>query len=227
MRDTISIHTLAFRVAIMLERGAFTPWFSIIASGLLATLSSLSHILRDQLFGRAYGHNWSRTAADSALSHRCSDRGVTCADIRAVLVSTATGLDEQFHETKHIDMLRGQRPIEPTGFVVLAVDIVAVLRAAHFVAYADQGHSQRWHGAGQEILYLPVARVLHRGIVRRTLDASVSASIVVSAVAVTKLTLASASRSYPGQSLAMALVGLAIGTVFGDGRKPAASVHVV
>ena len=70
---------------------------------------------------------------------------------------------EQRHEAVHVGMLRAQRPIEPTRFVVLAVGIVvAALGAPYFVAHDNHGHTQREHRRGEEVLHLPVSQFLDR-----------------------------------------------------------------
>ena len=100
-------------------------------------------------------------------------------------VPQQTAGDQQFDEPVHVGVLGEQRPVEPTGLVVLAVGVVvAVLRAPHFVTHDDHGHAQRKHGHRQEILDLAVAQLLDRGIVGRALHAAVPASVIVSSVAV-------------------------------------------
>ena len=82
-------------------------------------------------------------------------------------------------------MLLQQRPVEPTGFVVLAVGVVvAALGAPHFVAHHDHRHAQRQQGDGQKVLHLAVAQAFDRGIVGRAFDTAIPASVVVGAIAV-------------------------------------------
>ena len=78
-----------------------------------------------------------------------------------------------------------QRPIEPTGLVILAVGVViALLGAAHLVAGGEHGDAAREQQDGRKVAYLPVAERLDRRIVGFTLDAAVPAQVIVDAVAV-------------------------------------------
>src|ERR1700745_4165557 len=85
----------------------------------------------------------------------------------------------------HIRVLPDQPPIDPIGFVVLTVGIViAALGSSDFIAHEKHGQTKRQHCDGEEILHLSVSESLNYRIIGGPLDATVPASIVVSAVAV-------------------------------------------
>src|SRR5215472_5266187 len=85
----------------------------------------------------------------------------------------------------HVGMLCEQRPVKPTDLVVLAVGVVVtVLSTPHFVAHQNHRQTQRKHRHCQQVLYLAISQRLHRGILCRTLDTPVIASVVVSSVTV-------------------------------------------
>ena len=76
-------------------------------------------------------------------------------------------------------------PVVPRRFVVLAIGVVvAVLRAADFVAAADHRHALREQQRRQQIALLPLAELDDFGIVSRAFDAHVPGVIVVGAVAI-------------------------------------------
>ena len=82
-------------------------------------------------------------------------------------------------------MFGQQIPVEPTRIVVLAVGIiVAALTTPHLVAHNKHGHTCGQHDGCEKVLHLPVAEPLDFGIVRRTFEAAVPASVVVASVAV-------------------------------------------
>ena len=82
-------------------------------------------------------------------------------------------------------MLCEKRPVEPAGFVILAIGIVVpTLCSPHFVTHEKHGHTNRKHRYGQKVLYLPVSEFLHAGIIGWTFNTAVPASIVVRPVAV-------------------------------------------
>src|SRR5215471_6832971 len=84
-----------------------------------------------------------------------------------------------------VSMLCKQRPIEPAGFVVLAIGVVVPkLCSPHFVTHEKHGHTKGKHRHGQKVFYLPVSELLHAGVIGRTFNAAVPTSIVVRPVAV-------------------------------------------
>src|SRR6478672_510926 len=92
---------------------------------------------------------------------------------------------EQRDETMDVSMLCEQHPIEPAGFVVLAIGVVVPkLCSPHFVTHEKHGHTDRKHRYGQKIFYLPVSELLRTGIIGRTFNTAVPTSIVVRPVAV-------------------------------------------
>ena len=85
----------------------------------------------------------------------------------------------------HVRVLLEQRPVDPTGFVVLAIGVVvAALCVTDFVAHQDHRHAQREQGNREEVFYLAIAELLHSRIVARAFDSAIPAPVVVRAVAV-------------------------------------------
>src|SRR5437763_2730039 len=84
-----------------------------------------------------------------------------------------------------VSMLCKQRPIEPAGFVVLAIGVVVPkLCSPHFVTHEKHGHTDRKHRYGQKVLNLPVSELLDGRIIRWTFNTAVPVSVVVRPVAV-------------------------------------------
>ena len=82
-------------------------------------------------------------------------------------------------------MFGQQVPVEPARIIVLAVGvIVAALTAPHLITHNKHGHTHRTTCGCEEVLHLPVAKALNCGIVRRTFEAAVPASVVVTSIAV-------------------------------------------
>src|SRR5215467_11898859 len=85
----------------------------------------------------------------------------------------------------YISVLRDQCPIKPTGLVVLAIGVVvATLCAPDLVTHRNHRQTQREHGHGQKVLYLPVSYCFYLGVVRWAFDPPVVAPVVVSAIMV-------------------------------------------
>src|SRR4029077_11736328 len=83
----------------------------------------------------------------------------------------------------HIGVLGEQRPVKPIVLVIMAVGIViAPLGAPDFVAHQDHRQPNGQQGGSQEVFHLPVPKLLHRRVIRGTLDAAVPASVVVSPI---------------------------------------------
>src|SRR4030095_4246195 len=100
-------------------------------------------------------------------------------------VSEDTSRIEQIHKAMDVGMLCEKRPVEPAGFVILAIGIViSKLCSPRFVAHEKHGHTDRKHRYGQEVFYLPVPEFLHSWIMSRTLNTAVPTPIVVRAVPV-------------------------------------------
>ena len=84
-----------------------------------------------------------------------------------IKVAQQLPFDEEFEEAMHVGMFGEERLVEPTGLVILTVSfVVTVLGAPHFVAHQNHGRTEREHGDGKKVLYLPVSQHLHGGIVR-------------------------------------------------------------
>ena len=82
-------------------------------------------------------------------------------------------------------MFLEQRPIEPTGFVVLAVCIVvADLGAPDLITHHEHREPKRQQCGGQEILRLAVSEFFNGRIIGRSLYAAVPASIIICTVAI-------------------------------------------
>src|SRR5215475_8641572 len=85
----------------------------------------------------------------------------------------------------YISVLRYQRPIKPTGLIVLAIGVVvATLCAPDLVTHRNHRQAQREHGHGQKVLYLPVAYLFYLPVIAWAFYAPVPASVVVDAVMV-------------------------------------------
>src|SRR5262249_9246527 len=85
----------------------------------------------------------------------------------------------------YVSVLRDQRPIKPTGLVVLAIGVViTTLCAPDLVTHQNHRQAQRDHGHGQKVLHLPVAYLFYLGVIRWTFDTPVAASVVVGAILV-------------------------------------------
>src|SRR2546422_1913827 len=102
-----------------------------------------------------------------------------------LLVSQQPLCAEECHEPMHIGMLRHQRPVKPTGLVVLAISVVVTLLGApYFVAHQNHRQTQREYRHGQKVLHLPVSQLLDGRIIGGALDTPIAASVVVRAIAV-------------------------------------------
>ena len=85
-------------------------------------------------------------------------------------------LDHTLPEAEQIAVPAHQRPIEPTGLVILAVGVViALLGAAHLVTGGEHGDAAREQQQDREVAHLPVAERLDRRIAGFALDAAVPA----------------------------------------------------
>ena len=93
--------------------------------------------------------------------------------------------DEPHDEAVHVAVPFKQRPVEPTGLVVVAVGVVvAALRAPHLVAHQEHRRAHRQQGQRQEVLHLTVAELVDARIFGRPFDAAIPAQIIIGAVAV-------------------------------------------
>src|SRR4029450_4649479 len=100
-------------------------------------------------------------------------------------VSQNTSRIKQRDEPMDVSMLCEQRPIEPAGFVILAIGVVVPkLGSPHFVTHEEHVHTDRKHRYGQKIFDLPVSELLHTWIIGQTFNSAVPTSIVVRPVAV-------------------------------------------
>src|SRR6476619_7975105 len=83
---------------------------------------------------------------------------------------------QQGHETMNVCMFCDIRPVEPAGFVILAVCvIVSTLCSPHFVTHEHHRHAHREHGDGQKVFHLPISELLQYGIVCGTLNVTIPA----------------------------------------------------
>ena len=84
-----------------------------------------------------------------------------------------------------VGVLLKQRPIQPIGFVVVAVSVVvAVLRAPDLISHQNHGKPEREQRNGHEILHLTVPEPFDFDIRGWSLDATVPAPIVIATVTV-------------------------------------------
>src|SRR5512138_631628 len=82
-------------------------------------------------------------------------------------------------------MFGQQVPVEPARIIVLAVRvIVAALTAADLIPHQKHGHTDREHAGCEKVFHLPVAQTLDSGIVRRALEPTVPASVVLPSIPV-------------------------------------------
>src|SRR5215467_2566809 len=85
----------------------------------------------------------------------------------------------------YISVLRYQRPIKPTGLVVLAIGVViTTLCAPDLVTHRNHRQTQREHGHAQKVLHLPASYFFYLGVIRWAFDPPVLAPIVVGAILV-------------------------------------------
>src|SRR5579859_475996 len=85
----------------------------------------------------------------------------------------------------YVSVLRDQRPIEPTGLVVLAIGVViTTLCAPDLVTHQNHRQTQREHRHGEKVLHLPVSYLFNLRIIRWAFDTPVPASVVVGAILV-------------------------------------------
>src|SRR5215510_5168203 len=92
---------------------------------------------------------------------------------------------EQGCEPMYISVFHDQRPIKPTGLVVLAIGVViTTLCAPDLVTHQNHRQTQREHGHGQKVLYLPVSYLFYLGVIRWAFNTPVAASVVVGAILV-------------------------------------------
>src|ERR1019366_7119842 len=88
-------------------------------------------------------------------------------------------------EPEDIRMFAQQVPVEPTRLVVLAVGVVvAALATPHLIAHYKHGNTTGQHQRCKKVLHLPVAKPLDYGIVRRTFNAAVPGSVLLTPVPV-------------------------------------------
>src|SRR5215831_4422759 len=93
--------------------------------------------------------------------------------------------DELFDEPVHVGVAREETPVEPRELPVLTIRIVvAPLSAAHLVAHQEHRRSSGEQRKREEVLHLPAAKRLDRGILRRSFGSAVPAQVVVRAVAI-------------------------------------------
>src|SRR5215469_2213422 len=92
---------------------------------------------------------------------------------------------EQRCKPMYISVLRNQRPIKPTGLVVLAIGVViTTLCAPDLVPHRNHRQTQREHGHGQKVLYLPVSYLFYLGVIGWAFDTPVPASVIIDAILV-------------------------------------------
>lgn len=85
----------------------------------------------------------------------------------------------------HARVLLKQRPIEPIGFVVVAISIViTVLRTPDLISHQDHGKAKGKQCNRHEILHLAGSQPFDAGVCGWTLNATVPASIVIATVTV-------------------------------------------
>src|SRR5215469_16462713 len=85
----------------------------------------------------------------------------------------------------YISVLRNQRPIKPTGLVVLAIGVViTTLGAPDLVTHQNHRQPQREHCHTQKVLHLPVSYLFYPRVIRWAFDAPVLASVVIDAILV-------------------------------------------
>ena len=97
----------------------------------------------------------------------------------------AAKLNELAHERQQFQVRLGQRPIDPTNLVILAIGIVvAVLGVAHLIARNEHRHSLRQQQRGEQIALLTCSQYQDLGVFGRAFHAAIPALVVVSAVPV-------------------------------------------
>src|SRR5262249_24880587 len=85
--------------------------------------------------------------------------------------------DERLCKPMKVRMFHYQRPVEPTGFVVLTIRVVvAELSPPGLVSHDEHGQTHREQRGRHEILHLTVAKSLDFGITGWPLDTTIPAA---------------------------------------------------
>src|SRR5208282_5690787 len=99
--------------------------------------------------------------------------------------SQSAARNEECHEPMETRVLPHQVPVEPTGFIVLAVGVVvSALAAPRFVAHQEHGHAQRKEGHGQKVLNLTMPQLFDGGVVGGAFHSTIPTSVVIGAVTI-------------------------------------------
>src|ERR1700740_3367627 len=100
-------------------------------------------------------------------------------------VSKQSPRDEQLHKAMHVRVPPEQGPIDPIHVVILTVSVViSLLRSPGFISHQEHGNSKGEQCGRYEILHLAAPESFDLGIRRGALDATVPASIVITAITV-------------------------------------------
>ena len=121
----------------------------------------------------------------AALRSKPMDLGVR---VELLLAQNRVGQSEGDHapgKPINLLMLFKVSPINPTGFIVLAIGVVvAALGAAEFISAQQHWHAARNQQGQQKVLDLALAHKLDAVILRRSLHSIIAAEIFVCSVVV-------------------------------------------
>ena len=82
-------------------------------------------------------------------------------------------------------MLAEESPVEPAGFIILAVGIVvSELRPPRLIAHENHRHARGEHCDGQEVFDLATSELFHRWIVAAALSSAIPAAVIIGAVVI-------------------------------------------
>jgi hypothetical protein len=101
------------------------------------------------------------------------------------LIEVEVSPNQKPHESQKVCVGDTKAPIEPTGFIVLAICVVvSQLRAPNFVSHEQHRRSNGEKCECEKIPGLLHSQTLDVGIDSRTLDATVPAEIRISAISI-------------------------------------------
>src|SRR5262249_25102075 len=99
--------------------------------------------------------------------------------------SQAAASQKDFHEPEQTGLPLHRIPVEPTGFVILAIGVVvSMLGAPYLIAHQQHGHPKRKDRHCQKILGLALAELFDRGVFGRAFNTAIPAAVIIRPVAV-------------------------------------------
>src|SRR5208337_2470645 len=103
----------------------------------------------------------------------------------SVHFAQSAACSQELDEPVEVRVLPHQVPVEPTGFIVLAVGVVVpALAAPRFVTHQEHGHAQRQEGHSEKVLNLALAQLFDGGVVGGAFHTAIPTSVVIGPVAI-------------------------------------------